>query len=73
MKITLVQEKSITGNFMYSVEVDGKFLTGSCSSNEAEAIEIFENVVANKGKMPNKKTLLTYTINEDEQKENKAD
>lgn len=72
MKIQLVREEKING-ILYSVEVDGKYVRDSCSTNEEEAVEIFEKIVANKGKFPSKTILITTTISDDEQTKKKAD
>lgn len=72
MKIQLVKEERSDG-IIYSVEVNGRYLAGSCSTTEDEAEEVFRKVVAHKGKFPAKITLITTTIPDDEQVENKAD
>lgn len=73
MKIELIKEVKPNGDVIFSVEVDGRYVTGSCATTEIIGVDIFENVIKNKGEFKNKTILLTHTIIEDEQTENKAD
>lgn len=71
MKIDFIQEKTNSETW-YSTEVDGIFVSGSVTTDEAEGLDIYEQIVRNNGLMKTKKILLTHTIIRENAEKNKA-
>lgn len=60
MKIEFVKEVNLDGSIFYSTEVDGQYFSGSGSSNEQKAREMYKKIVS--GKLKKKEILETTEI-----------
>lgn len=67
MKIDFIQEKTNSDTW-YSTNVDGVYVSGSITTDEAEGLDIYEGIVRNNGLMRTKKILLTHTIEKNAEK-----
>lgn len=62
MKIELIKETKWNGDVIYSVEVDGKYVSNSIALNEENAQKIFNHISENGGIDPKKEVIKETTI-----------
>ena len=62
MKIELVKETMPDGSIRYSVETDGVYVTGTVTSDEAEAHRFYTRCVEHRGRVPKREVILSAEI-----------
>ena len=63
-KYEIVKETSFTGNILYSIEKEGKYVLNSCNSELHKVEEYLRNIIINGEKEKIREVIKTIEVNE---------